>query len=50
MMRHSGSLTAAEALAAISTGVLPQAPATYRVTPDTFWNTLDHRHAVVQRI
>ena len=50
MMRHSGSLTAGVALAAISTGVLPQAPATYRVTPDTFWNTLDHRHAVVQRI
>lgn len=25
-------------------------PATVRVTPDTFWNTLDHRHPVVQRI
>ncbi len=26
------------------------AQATYRVTPDTNWNTLDHRHPVVQRI
>jgi amidase len=26
------------------------AQATYRVTPDTFWNTLDHRHPVVKRI
>lgn len=25
-------------------------PATYRVTPDTNWNTLDHRHPVVKRI
>ncbi len=25
-------------------------PATIRITADTFWNTLDHRHAVVQRI
>lgn len=27
-----------------------QAPATWRITPDTFWNTLDHRHPVVQRV
>src|SRR6185503_14067879 len=27
-----------------------QSPATYRVSPDTFWNTLDHRHPVVKRI
>ena len=26
------------------------APATLRVVPDTFWNTLDHRHPVVRRI
>ena len=28
----------------------PATPASYRITPDTFWNTLDHRHPVVRRI
>ena len=33
-----------------STSVGAQAPVTHRVTPDTNWNTLDHRHPVVRRI
>ena len=42
----AGTLIAALATSASSQG----AAATYRVTPDTFWNTLDHRHPVVKRI
>ena len=38
-------------LALAATGAHAQAVAiTHRVTPDTNWNTLDHRHPVVQRI
>ena len=38
------------AFIALTARAAAQPPATYRVSPDTFWNTLDHRHPVVQRI
>src|SRR2546427_683025 len=44
---RTASLVAA---AAISMSDVAAAQATYRVAPDTFWNTLDHRHPVVKRI
>jgi acetamidase/formamidase len=36
-------------LVAVSTSAA-QAPTVHRIVPDTFWNTLDHRHPVVVRI
>src|SRR5438552_3489342 len=44
---RTASLVAA---AAISMSDVAAAQTTYRVAPDTFWNTLDHRHPVVRRI
>ncbi len=43
-------LTATLALAPSPGPAAAQQPARYQVTPDTFWNTLDHRHPVVKRI
>jgi acetamidase/formamidase len=34
----------------VSVGARAHAQLTHRVTPDTNWNTLDHRHPVVQRV
>jgi len=38
------------AIAALVRGASAQAPTTHRITPDTFWNTLDRRHPVVARV
>src|SRR5882757_6405077 len=38
------------AAVALSTAGSLRAQATIRVAPDTFWNTLDHRHPVLARI
>jgi len=50
MRRAPILLATALALAPLPRGAAAQPPATYRITPDTFWNTLDHRHPVVKRI
>ena len=34
----------------LSVGVVAQAPAIKRIAPDTFWNTLDHKHPVAARL
>jgi amidase len=46
----AAGLAAILALAVAPPSLAAQAPAVHRVTPDTFWNTLDHRHPVVRRI
>src|SRR5690349_15725916 len=50
MRNHRAGLLAAASFALVATNARGQSPATYRVTPDTNWNTLDHRHPVVKRI
>jgi amidase len=48
-MRHLPIVLAALACTALRESNAQQ-PVTHRITPDTFWNTLDRRHPVVQRI
>jgi acetamidase/formamidase len=48
--RALAGVAACLAFAAWTPNVASQTPVTHRIKPDTFWNTLDHRHAVVARI
>jgi acetamidase/formamidase len=40
----------AATLAPLSLALAQPAPAVHRITPDTFWNTLDRRHPVAARV
>lgn len=48
--RLAATLAAATMLASVPRAGAGQAQSVLHVTPDTFWNTLDHRHPVVKRI
>jgi len=49
-MRHEFIALTLAATTSVSGAVGAQSPVTHRVTPDTNWNTLDHRHPVAARI
>ena len=48
--RISRTLIACLTVGALRASAQGNTPVTYRITPDTNWNTLDHRHPVVKRI
>src|SRR3954470_1727835 len=50
MRTRLAGVLAATCIGLIAASANGQSPATHRVTPDTNWNTLDHRHPVVRRI
>ena len=53
MTKREVAALAISLIISVAIGVAPlqaQSASTYRVKPDTFWNTLDHRHPIVQRI